>query len=222
MLYITIWSSIIKIKGDTFSDVISKTFQGVIYCFYCYSVKAHENPLAPILLHQYRHWSTAQSCHWSSIFNIQIEFQIKEKVYQSIPCDLLLFVICRYACSSSSAGGLIERAGTMRYTRDKKKNSTMRDTRFQPRMKPQPTTLEARVMTCPTASGARMLVTWSIRLMVAFIPFVRIKDTEVNVLPVEDFQQEQKWTSAWYSLSLSCTNSDASLWQTHNASQYAQ
>ncbi|TNN78387.1 hypothetical protein EYF80_011371 [Liparis tanakae] len=65
----------------------------------------------------------------------------------------------RYTWSTSTTGGLADRAGTMRYTRDRKKNSTMRDTTFQPRMKPQPTTLEARVMTCPTTSGARMFVT---------------------------------------------------------------
>lgn len=59
-------------------------------------------------------------------------------------------------------------------------------------MKPQPTTLEAKVMTCPTASGARMLVTWSIRLMVAFIPFVKIRETDVNVLPPGDFEQNHK------------------------------
>lgn len=68
----------------------------------------------------------------------------------------------------------------------------MRDTRFQPKIKPHPTTLEAKVMTCPTASGARMLVTWSIRLIVAFIPFVRVKDTKVNKLPLLNFEQQQK------------------------------
>lgn len=72
----------------------------------------------------------------------------------------------------------------------------MRETRFQPRMKPQPTTLEARVMTCPTASGARMLVTWSIRLMVAFIPFVGAKDTAVNMTPPVRFQQDHKVANA--------------------------
>lgn len=145
---------------------------------------------------------------WTLKILILVHFCVKTKQYSgsqpppppqkkdhTIPCDLLLSILCWYTWSSSSTGGLIERAGTMRYTRDKKKNSTMRDTRFQPRMKPQPTTLEARVMTCPTASGARMLVTWSIRLMVAFIPFVGIKDIEVNVLLWEDFQQGLKLTS---------------------------
>lgn len=133
-----------------------------------------------------------------------------------LPCDLLLSILCRYTWSTSSTGGLTDRAGTIRYTRDRKKNSTMRDTRFQPRMKPQPTTLEARVMTCPTASGARMLVTWSIRLMVAFIPFVRIKDTEVNVLPPEQEWAERE-RNAWHSLEFRYVRwspTNASLWQT--------
>lgn len=68
----------------------------------------------------------------------------------------------------------------------------MRDTRFHARMKPQPTTLEARVMTWPTASGARMLVTWSIRLMVAFIPFVEIKDTEIKVGSLVKFKLQER------------------------------
>lgn len=111
---------------------------------------------------------------------------------QFLPCALPPSILCWHTWASSSTGGFMDRAGTMRYTRDKKKNSTMRDTRFQPRMKPQPTTLEARVMTCPTASGARMLVTWSIRLMVAFIPFVGAKDTAVNMTPPAHFQQDHK------------------------------
>lgn len=112
----------------------------------------------------------------------------------------------KFSSSTSNAGGFSESSGTMRYTRERKMNSTIRDTRFQPKMNPQPTTLDARVMTCPTASGANMLVTWSIRRMVAFIPvaeghwvgWYKLKTIKLIWVSLISFTQTQKLLFWWH------------------------